>query len=92
MDFRCEFVPERTRRDRMEPDAAAAGGEGRCRYLLAQTSLSGITAEEGPNQTHNQTKVQRNKWSFEITAKLQPWTEEAQENRVLKLNRGGSAL
>lgn len=28
MDFRCEFVPARTRRSRMEPDADAAGGDG----------------------------------------------------------------
>lgn len=68
----------------MEPDANAAGGEGWCSYLLVQTSLSGITAEEGQNQKHNQTKVQRNKWSFKITAKLQPRTEEEKRkvNRV----------
>lgn len=53
MDLRCEFVPERTRRNRMEPDAAAAGGEGGCSSLLVQTSLSGIKAEEGHNQKHN---------------------------------------
>lgn len=48
----------------MEPDANAAGREGWFSYLLVQTSLSGITAEEGQNRKHNQTKVQRNKWSF----------------------------
>lgn len=36
IDFRCEFVPDRTRRNGTEPDADAAGGEGLMSLFLGQ--------------------------------------------------------
>lgn len=80
VDFRDEFVPERTQRNGMEPDADAAGGEGWMRLFIGPKEALRHWGRGGSEpRERDQTKAQKIKGIFKFTAKLQPWNEGMQK-------------